>query len=57
MFSSLYPAVYSISIAFIGCWLFSVTDKSATVSQEKEDFDAQFVRSMTGIGAEGGSSH
>lgn len=57
IFPSVYPAVYSICIAFIGCWLFSVTDKSATVSKEKESFDAQFVRSMTGIGAEGGSSH
>ena len=57
IFSSVYPAVYSISIAFIGCWIFSITDKSDTAVKEKADFDAQFVRSMTGIGAEGASSH
>ena len=57
IFPSVYPAVYSISLAFMGCWLFSFTDKSETVSKEKEDFDAQFVRSMTGIGSEGTSLH
>ena len=57
IFSSIYPAVYSISIAFIATWFFSVTDKSASAEEEKEKFDAQFVRSMTVIGAEESSSH
>lgn len=57
IFPSVYPAVYSISLAFLGCWIFSVTDKSDAASEEKKAFDEQFVRSMTGVGAEGGSSH
>lgn len=57
IFPSIYPAVYSISLAFAGCWFFSITDKSKTAAKEQEAFDAQFVRSMTGIGAEGASSH
>ncbi|WP_227505553.1 hypothetical protein, partial [Acinetobacter sp. A47] len=39
------------------CWLFSVTDKSARAEKERKAFDAQFVRSMTGIGASGASDH
>lgn len=57
IFPSIYPAFYSIIIAFFGCWFFSLTDKSESVSREQDAFDAQFVRSMTGVGAEGGSSH
>jgi cation/acetate symporter len=37
--------------------IFSVTDKSARAQQEKDLFDAQFIRSMTGIGASGAHHH
>ena len=57
IFPSIYPAIYSISIAFLATWFFSVTDKSNNAVIEKDRFDAQFVRSMTGIGADGPSSH
>lgn len=51
------PAMFSMALAFFCCWLFSVTDKSRRAELEKEAFEAQFVRSMTGIGASGASSH
>ena len=52
-----YPALFSMLAAFIGTWLFSVTDHSASGTQERLRFRAQFVRSQTGIGIEGGKGH
>ncbi len=52
-----YPALISVSVAFISIWLFSITDKSKSAASERDAFDAQNVRSQTGIGAEGASSH
>lgn len=51
------PALFTVTIAFVGIWLFSVTDKSARAAIERELFDAQFIRSQTGIGAEGAAKH
>lgn len=52
-----YPALFSVSIAFIGIWFFSITDKSASAAKEQTAFDAQFMRSQTGIGASEASQH
>lgn len=52
-----YPALFSVSAAFIGIWFFSITDSSDSAAEEIEAFDAQYVRSQTGIGAEGASNH
>ena len=52
-----YPALFSMPLAFIGCWLFSILDKSAQAKAEQGLFEAQQVRSETGLGAEGASSH
>jgi len=52
-----YPAIFSVSAAFIGIWFFSITDKSASAAKEQAAFDAQFVRSQTGIGASEASQH
>jgi cation/acetate symporter len=52
-----YPALFSISAAFIGIWLFSILDKSATAKAEEAAFDAQFVRSQTGIGISEAAEH
>lgn len=52
-----YPALFSVTVAFIGIWFFSVTDKSDAAAKEIEAFEAQDIRSQTGIGAEGASSH
>ena len=51
------PTLFAMPLAFICCWFFSITDKSARAEQERRDFDAQFVRSMTGIGASGATDH
>ncbi|MFS7162881.1 cation/acetate symporter ActP [Serratia proteamaculans] len=52
-----YPALFSMLVAFIGTWLFSVTDSSLAGQQERERFRFQFVRSQTGLGISQGSSH
>jgi len=52
-----YPALFSMIVAFVGTWLFSVTDSSLAGQQERERFRAQFVRSQTGLGISQGSSH
>ncbi|MPQ75918.1 cation acetate symporter [Hydrogenovibrio sp. JE_KL2] len=52
-----FPALFTVAIAFIGIWFFSITDKSERARADKEGFEAQFIRSQTGIGAEGASSH
>ncbi len=52
-----FPAIFSIPLAFVSTWLFSVTDTSESGKKEKDLFDAQLVRSETGLGAEGAASH
>ncbi len=52
-----YPAIFSISAAFIGIWLFSILDNSKTAKAEEAAFDAQFVRSQTGIGISEAAEH
>ena len=51
------PALFSMTIAFIGIWLFSVLDHSKRAQIDRAGFDAQFVRCQTGIGATGASAH
>jgi cation/acetate symporter len=51
------PALFSMTLAFVSIWLFSVLDKSARASQDRAGFLAQQVRSETGIGAAGASGH
>ncbi|EFE93408.1 cation/acetate symporter ActP [Serratia odorifera] len=52
-----YPALFSMIVAFVGTWLFSVTDSSLAGQQERERFRSQFVRSQTGLGISQGSAH
>ncbi len=52
-----YPALFSMAAAFIGTWLFSVTDNSEAAVQERGRFYSQFVRSQTGVGISQGASH
>jgi cation/acetate symporter len=51
------PALFSMTIAFVGIWLFSILDKSPQAAKERADFEAQQVRSETGLGASGASGH
>ncbi|HOV20750.1 MAG TPA: cation acetate symporter, partial [Ottowia sp.] len=51
------PALFSMTIGFVGVWLFSVLDRSSQAAQERAAFAAQQVRSETGLGASKASSH
>ena len=51
------PALFSVTIGFVGIWLFSILDRSERAHQDRAGFLAQQVRSETGIGAEGASGH
>jgi len=52
-----YPALFSVTVSFASIWFFSVTDKSHDGEAERAAFEAQYIRSQTGIGAEGASEH
>ena len=52
-----HPALFSVTIAFVGIWLFSKTDNSKRGKDEKEMFRAQNVRANTGIGSAGAVEH
>ena len=52
-----YPALFSMAVAFIASWLFSVTDNSEQGKMERERFKEQFIRSQIGLGIEQGKSH
>ncbi|GAA3901243.1 MULTISPECIES: cation/acetate symporter ActP [Gibbsiella] len=52
-----YPALFSMLVAFIGTWFFSVTDSSPAGQQERVRFRSQFVRSQTGLGISQSSAH
>jgi cation/acetate symporter len=51
------PALFSMTLAFVGIWLFSILDRSPNAAKERADFAAQQVRSETGYGASGASGH
>jgi cation/acetate symporter len=51
------PALFSMTIGFVGVWLFSILDNSEDAKNERAAFDAQRVRSETGYGASGASGH
>jgi cation/acetate symporter len=51
------PALFSMPIAFFGIWLFSKLDATKRAQREEKAFDAQFVRSETGIGAATANVH
>ena len=51
------PALFSVTIGFLGIWLFSILDRSSQAAEERAAFKAQQVRSETGFGASGASGH
>jgi len=52
-----YPALFSVSMAFISIWFFSITDKSDNAKKEIEAYERQYLRSQTGIGIDGALKH
>ncbi|XXQ67501.1 cation acetate symporter [Neisseriaceae bacterium B1] len=51
------PAIFTIPLAFIVSWIVSITDNSEQAKIDRAGFNAQYVRSMTGIGAAEASDH
>jgi cation/acetate symporter len=45
------PALFSMTIAFLGIYIVSKLDRSPRAAAERAAFEAQFVRSETGVGA------
>ncbi len=51
------PALFSMTIAFVGIWVVSLLDRSVRAQKERAGYEAQYVRSETGIGSVGAVSH
>ena len=51
------PALFSVTIGFVGVWLFSMLDRSPQAARERALYKAQQVRSETGLGASKSSGH
>jgi cation/acetate symporter len=51
------PALFSMSIGFVGIWVFSMLDRSKQAAEERAAYETQQVRSETGLGASGASGH
>ena len=51
------PALFSMTAGFVGIWLFSILDTSERARQDRAGYEAQKVRSETGIGAVTTSGH
>jgi cation/acetate symporter len=51
------PALFSMTAGFVGIWLFSILDSSERSRKDRVGFEAQKVRSETGIGAAAASGH
>ncbi len=52
-----HPALFSVTVAFVSIWFFSITDKSQRAKDEIHAFEAQKVRAETGFGADGAVDH
>ena len=51
------PALFSMTAGFVGIWLFSIMDNSERARLDRAGYEAQKVRSETGIGAAAASGH
>jgi len=52
-----YPTLFSMPASFFFIWLFSILDGSPRAVAERAAYEAQAIRSETGLGAETASSH
>ncbi len=57
LFPFVSPALFTMPLAFLCCYVFSVTDKSERAARERAAYEAQYVRSQTGIGIDGAAAH
>ncbi|RIX47557.1 MAG: cation acetate symporter [Rhodocyclales bacterium GT-UBC] len=51
------PCLFSMTIGFVGIWLFSILDNSEQAKNERAAFEMQEIRSETGVGAATASAH
>ena len=51
------PALFSVPIGFWGCYIGSLVGRGAQAKAEEDRFEALYIRSQTGLGAEGAASH
>jgi len=52
-----HPALFSMTAAFVGIYIFSVIDSKQNIAEMESAFRDQYVRSQTGLGAEGVAQH
>jgi cation/acetate symporter len=52
-----FPTFVVLPAVLIVAWIASVTDRSAQADKERAAFEAQMVRSETGLGAEAAAAH
>ena len=52
-----HPALFSMTAAFAGIFVVSLLDNNKNAKKEAEAFTNQYVRSQTGLGAEGATAH
>lgn len=57
IFPYAHPALFSVTVAFVSIWFFSIIDNSKRATAERAMFRAQNVRANTGIGSSGAVSH
>ena len=57
LFPYKHPALFSMTAAFVFIILISKLDKSQSAKDEAVEFENQYVRSQTGLGAEGATQH
>jgi cation/acetate symporter len=57
LFPYKYPALFSMTLSFSTMIIVSLLDKSDRAKKEIAAFEDQFVRSQTGLGAEGATQH
>jgi cation/acetate symporter len=51
------PALFSMPLGFLGCYVGSLIGRGRQAEAEAGRFEALYVRSQTGLGAEGAASH
>jgi cation/acetate symporter len=57
VFGYKHPALFSMAVAFVSIWFFSVTDRSAQAAGERAAFRDQYIRAQTGLGAARAAEH
>ncbi len=57
VFGYKHPALFSMTVAFVSIWFFSVTDRSTQAAGERAAFRDQYIRAQTGLGAARAAGH